>query len=255
MSGSGASNGGSDGRARGTFHPGSRGIVRLAWARRLGLPDLSFSDDGARLLGCRDASGELTALELFGQLALCGPTELVEAAASVPDDELLAGGPLLRIAGSGAHGLTAGVLGFADDLPVVQPDGEPEVSRGNPEAVELETRCPPDDVSSAGIERREHRFTLMLPDGPAACAAYTVHEGLIADVGVLVAPALRRRGLGTFIARLAAHEALAEGYLVQLEAQTQNVGALKVADALGVVPAGRIASVHLRPSGTPGSTR
>lgn len=230
----------------GTFHEGSRGVVRLAWARHLGLPDLAFSDDGGRLLGCRDSARELIAVELFGQLALAGPTELVESAAELPDDDLLGGSSLLRVAGPGAHGLSTGVLGFADDLPLFQPDTEPEISRGNPEAVELETRCPPDDVSSAGIERREHRFTLVLDDGPAACAAYSVREGLLADLGVLVAPSLRGRGLGTFMARLAAHEALAEGFLVQVEAQAQNVAALRLADALGVTPSGRVASVRLR---------
>jgi GNAT superfamily N-acetyltransferase len=229
-----------------TFHNSSRGIVRLAWARRLGLPDLSFSDDGARLLGFRDSARELIAVELFGQLALSGPTEIVEAAAELTDDELLAGGPLLRLAGPGAHGLTTAVLGFADDLPVFEPDTEPEISRGNSEAVELESRCPPDDVSSAGIEQRDHRFTLVLDDGPAACAAYAVRDGLIADLGVLVAPSRRRRGLGSFMGRLAAHEALAEGYLVQVEAQGQNVAGLRLADALGVAPGGRIASVRLR---------
>jgi GNAT superfamily N-acetyltransferase len=230
----------------GTFHEGSRGIVRLAWARRLGLPDLAFSDDGGRLLGCRDTAREFIAVELFGQVALCGPTRLVEAAAGLPDDELLGGGALLRLAGPGVHGLRTAVLGFADDLPVFQPDTEPEVSRGNPEAIELETLCPPDDVSSAGIEERGYRFTLLVHDEPAACAAYAVHEGLIADLGVLVAPHRRRQGLGTFMGLLAAHEALAEGYLVQVEAQAQNVAGLRLADALGVVPAGRIASVALR---------
>ncbi|MGN6403498.1 GNAT family N-acetyltransferase [Sinomonas sp.] len=230
----------------GTFHEGSRGIVRLAWARRLGLPDLAFSDDGGRLLGCRDTAREFIAVELFGQVALCGPTRLVEAAAGLPDDELLGGGALLRLAGPGVHGLRTAVLGFADDLPVFQPDTEPEVSRGNPEAIELETLCPPDDVSSAGIEERGYRFTLLVDDEPAACAAYAVHEGLIADLGVLVAPHRRRQGLGTFMGLLAAHEALAEGYLVQVEAQAQNVAGLRLADALGVVPAGRIASVALR---------
>ncbi|WP_334172989.1 GNAT family N-acetyltransferase [Sinomonas sp.] len=229
-----------------TFHEGSRGIVRLAWARRLGLPDLSFSDDGGRLLGFRDSSRELIAVELFGQLALSGPTELVNAAADLPDEDLLGGGALLRAAGPGAHALSTAVLGFADDLPLFQPETEPEVSRGNPEAVELETRCPPDDVSSAGIERREHRFTLMHDDAPVACAAYTVREGLLADLGILVAPGFRERGLGTFMVRLVAHEALAEGLLVQVEAQEQNVAALRLADAVGVAPSGRVASVKLR---------
>lgn len=229
-----------------TFHEGSRGIVRLAWARRLGLPDLSFSDDGGRLLGFRDSSRELIAVELFGQLALSGPTELVNAAADLPDEDLLGGGALLRAAGPGAHALSTAVLGFADDLPLFQPETEPEVSRGNPEAVELETRCPPDDVSSAGIERREHRFTLMHDDAPVACAAYTVREGLLADLGILVAPGFRERGLGTFMVRLVAHEVLAEGLLVQVEAQEQNVAALRLADAVGVAPSGRVASVKLR---------
>ena len=48
--------------------------MRLVWARRLGLPDLAFADDGARLLGCRDGAEELVAVVLFGQLAIAGPT-------------------------------------------------------------------------------------------------------------------------------------------------------------------------------------
>ena len=228
-----------------TFHDGSRDVVRLAWARRLGLPDLSFSDDGGRLLGCRDSATELVAVELFGQVALCGPTPLVEAGADLPDDDLLAGGALLRLAGTGAHGLRSGVLGFADYLPLDQPGTEPEISRGTPEAVELERRCPPDDAASAQLTRREHRFTLVLDDGPAACAAYTEVEGLLADLAVLVAPAHRHRGLGRFIASVAIHEALAEGFIVQVDVASHQIAGLRLADGLGIAPSGRLASVSL----------
>ncbi len=228
-----------------TFHEGSRDVVRLAWARRLGLPDLSFSDDGGRLLGCRDSAGELVAVELFGQLALCGPTPLVEAGADLPDDDLLAGGALLRLVGAGAHGLRSGVLGFADYLPLDQPGTEPEISRAAPEAIELEMRCPPDDAASAQISRREHRFTLMLDDGPAACAAYAEFEGLLADLGVLVAPVHRHHGLGKFIAAVAIHEALAEGLIVQVNVASHQIAGLRLADGLGITPSGRIASVGL----------
>ena len=228
-----------------TFHEGSRDVVRLAWARRLGLPDLSFSDDGGRLLGCRDSAAELIAVELFGQTALCGPTPLVEAGADLPDDDLLAGGALLRLAGAGAHGLRSGVLGFADFLPLDQPGTQPEISRGAPEAIELEMRCPPDDTASAGLTRREHRFTLMLGDGPAACAAYTEVEGLLADLGVLVAPAYRHHGLGRFIASVAIHEALAEGLIVQVDVASHQIAGLRLADGLGITPSGRLASVGL----------
>lgn len=228
-----------------TFHDGSRDIVRLAWARRLGLPDLSFSDDGGRLLGCRDSAAELVAVELFGQLALCGPTPLVEAGADLTDEDLLGGGALLRLAGTGAHGLRSGVLGFADYLPLDPPGTEPDISRAAREAIELERRCPPDDAASAELARREHRVTLMLDDGPAACAAYTEIEGLLADLSVLVAPAHRHRGLGTFIASVAIHEALAEGLIVQVDVASHQIAGLRLADGLGITPSGRIASVGL----------
>lgn len=229
----------------GTFHAGSRGMVRLAWARRLGLPDLSFSDDGGRLLGYRDSSDELVAVSLFGQLALCGPTAAVDATSGLDVEELLDGGALLRAAGPRAHGLRTAVLGFADDLPLEQPDTEPQVSRGAPEAIELEMRCPPDDVASAGLSAREFRFTVMLPDGPAACAAYSVEEGLLADLSVLVAPSLRRRGLGRLAASLAAHEALADGLIVQVAVPAHAAAGLRLADSLGIRPQGRTASVRL----------
>jgi ribosomal protein S18 acetylase RimI-like enzyme len=229
----------------GTFHRGSRDIVRLAWARRLGLPDLSFADDGARLLGCRDSAEELVAVVLFGQLAVSGPTELVEATVDSPAEDLVSGGALLRLAGHGAHGLRTAVLGFADDLPLEQPDVEPQISRGAPEAVELEMRCPPDDVSSAGLSQRGHRFTLMAPDGPAACAAYAEEGGLLADLSVLVAPAYRGRGLGRLVASIAAHEALADGLVVQVAVPSHAAAALRLVDSLGIEPAGQLASVRL----------
>lgn len=230
-----------------TFHSSSRGIVRLAWARRLGLPDLSFADDGARLLGCRDSASELIAVVLFGQLALVGPPELVEAAAELDAEELLDGGGLLRAAGPRAHGLRTAVLGFADDLPLEQPDAEPQVSRGAPEAIELEMQCPPDDVTSAGLAERDHRCTIMLPEGAAACAAYSVHEGLLADLGVLVAPAHRRRGLGRLAASVAAQEALADGLIVQIAVPSHALAGLRLADSLGIRAQGRYAAVSIPP--------
>ncbi|GAB3281722.1 hypothetical protein GCM10027449_23040 [Sinomonas notoginsengisoli] len=229
----------------GTFHTGSRGIVRLAWARRLGLPDLSFSDDGARLLSEHDSARELVALVLFGQLAVSGPSELVEATNGMDSDDLVAGGALLRAAGAGGHGLHTAVLGFADDLPLQQPDTGPQISRAAADAIGLEMGCPPDDVSSAGLTGREHRYTVMLPDGPAACAAYSVQEGLLADLGVLVAPALRGRGLGRLAASVAAHEALADGLIVQVAVPSHALAGLRLADALGIQAQGHFASVQL----------
>jgi len=128
--------------------------------------------------------------------------------------------------GHGGHGLGAAALFFADDLPLQQPAGELTVSHGNPEAIELETFCPPDDVNEVGLADLEHRFTVLhLEDGrrtPVACGAYAEWEGLLAHMGVLVAPEWRRHGLGKLAASVAAHEALAAGLTLQWHSEVSN---------------------------------
>ncbi len=155
------------------------------------------------------------------------------------DGELAQHGTLLALTREhGGHGLGATALFFADDLPLQQPAEELTVSPGSPEAVELETACPPDDVNEVGLADLEHRFTIMhVEDGrktPVACGAYTEWEGILAQMGVLVAPDWRRRGLGSLAASIAAHEALASGLTLQWCAEVSNKGALAIARSLGL---------------------
>ena len=123
------------------------------------------------------------------------------------------------------------------------------VSHGNPEAIELEAACPPDDVNEVGLSDLEHRFTVMhVDDGrrtPVACGAYTEWEGILAQMGVLVAPEWRRRGLGSLAASIAAHEALASGLTLQWRSDVSNKGSLAIARSLGFTPGGIQTSVLL----------
>jgi GNAT superfamily N-acetyltransferase len=81
---------------------------------------------------------------------------------------------------------------------------------------------------------------------PLACGAYGEWEGLLANMGVLVDPEWRRRGLGSLAASIAAHEALAAGLTLQWRADVSNTGCLALARQLGLSAGGIQTSVHLR---------
>lgn len=234
-----------------TLSPGSADIIQLAWARRLGLDDGAFAAAaGTRISRADDAARSLQFVRLFGSSVLVGPQWALDAAAGYSDEELAQHVTLLTITrGHGGHGLGAAALFFADDLPLQQPSEELNVSHGNPEAIELESLCPPDDVNEVGLADLEHRFTIMhMEDGqrtPVACGAYTEWEGILAQLGVLVAPDWRRRGVGALAASIAAHEALASGLTLQWRSDVSNQGSLALARHLGFTPGGIQTSVLL----------
>lgn len=234
-----------------TLEPGSVDIIQLAWARSLGLDDGAFvAAAGERITRADDSARAVRFVRLFGNSAFVGPQWALDAARGLTDGELAQHGTLLALTREhGGHGLGATALFFADDLPLQQPAEELTVSPGSPEAVELESACPPDDVNEVGLADLEHRFTIMhVEDGrktPVACGAYTEWEGILAQMGVLVAPDWRRRGLGSLAASIAAHEALASGLTLQWCAEVSNKGALAIARSLGLAAGGIQTSVLL----------
>jgi GNAT superfamily N-acetyltransferase len=236
-----------------TLDPGSAAIIQLAWARRLGLDDDAFSSalaSGERIVRADESVRTVEFVRLFGSSALVGPQWVVDAADGIPDEEMAHHVTLLTLTRShGGHGLGAAALFFADDLPLQQPSEEMTVSHGNPEAIELEGRCPPDDVNEVGLSDLENRYTIVHEvDGrriPLACGAYSEWEGLLAHLGVLVDPEWRRQGLGSLAASIAAHEALAAGLTLQWKTDVSNTGSLALARKLGLSAGGIQTSVHL----------
>jgi GNAT superfamily N-acetyltransferase len=236
-----------------TLDPGSAAIIQLAWARRLGLDDGAFSSalaSGERIVRADESARTVEFVRLFGSSALVGPQWVIDAAADLPDEEMAQHVTLLTLTRQhGGHGMGAAALFFADDLPLRQPPEEMTVSHGNAEAIELEGRCPPDDVNEVGLSDLENRYTIVHElEGrrvPLACGAYSEWEGLLAHLGVLVDPGWRRRGLGSMAASIAAHEALAAGLTLQWRTDVSNTGSLALARKLGLSAGGIQTSVHL----------
>lgn len=240
-----------------TFDASSAPIVRLAWERHLGLPadSLVGGGSGARINQAGEA-GSLTFLRLWDQAVLTGPPELLRAAEAYSDDDLSDHANMLRLTrDDGGRGRGTQALYYADDMPLHEPAETVMVSHGNPEAAALEAMCPPDDVNDVGLAALPHKFTVMESGdpgaGPAACAAYAEFAGLLAQLGTLVPPQYRRRGLGALATSIAAHEALATGLIVQWRADINNAGAHALALSVGLKVAGLQTSVALQPRQTP----
>ncbi|MGO4383276.1 GNAT family N-acetyltransferase [Specibacter sp. RAF43] len=243
-----------------TFEPSSAPIVRLAWERGLGLPtnSLVMGAGRKRIVHAVDTDA-LTFIRLWEQTILTGPDHVLAAVAAYDDAELGDHATMLRLTRDfGGRGRGTQAVYFADDLPLHQAGDAPMVSRGNPEAVLLESLCPPDDVNDAALASRPHRFTLMDvrepagpdgrlgDDGPVACGAYAEYQGLLAHLGALVAPGFRRRGLGLLATSIAGHEALAAGLILQWRADVNNASARALASRAGFSVAGLQTTVDLR---------
>lgn len=237
-----------------TFEASSAPIVRLAWERGLALPENSLlaGTDGTRLTHVAD-TGTLTVLRLWDQTVLTGPARALDACAGYSDRELADHSLLLRLTRDlGGRGGGNQTLFYADDLPLEQPGASLMVSHGNPEAVALESLCPPDDVNDVDLASLPHKFTVMAPEqadaddaGPLACGAYAEFAGMLAELRTLVAPSRRRQGWGLLATNIAAHEALAAGLILQWRAADGNAAAHALALRAGFSAAGQLLTVPL----------
>jgi GNAT acetyltransferase len=237
--------------------PGTRAIVELAWARRLGLPDDALEPGTSwRLTRSDDAVAMF--VSLWEHRVLVGPDWLLERAQGV-DDSVLASGPGLlgltaRTTSDAASGgatapgrlLGAGVLSFTDRY--VEHDAlESVVVADDPQAVhDLERQCPPDDVTEVGLGTMAERFVLLDDrEATTAGSGYDEWEGILAHLGVLVPPALRRTGLGVLAGAMATNDALDSGLVPQWRCRSENLASLGLARRLGYEPVGTQTTVVL----------
>ncbi|WP_157973820.1 GNAT family N-acetyltransferase [Desertihabitans aurantiacus] len=219
-------------------------IVRLCFARQLGLADDALEADG-RVTVVRD--DQVMTLRLWRTSVLVGPAPLLPALTELDADALADPSALLSLCGTGrvAGAARLSVLDELDrhpDLDRLEVDPDPEA------ATALEQRCPPDDVTEVGLSRMDAVFVHRAPDGtPCSGAGYAVWAGLVANLGVLSALEARRRGLARVLAGIAVNDALDAGLVPAWRVRPGNAAAERLGDALGFIPVGDQVRVELTP--------
>jgi GNAT acetyltransferase-like protein len=230
---------------------GTRAIVELAWARRLGLPDDALEPGAAwRVTRVDDAVAMF--VRLWEHRVLVGPDWLLDLADGVDDSVLTSGSGLLgltaRTPAAPVHGRLLGetVLSFTDLY--VEHDALATVEvADDPQSVhDLERQCPPDDVTEVGLGAMSDRFVLLDDrETTTAGSGYEEWEGILAHLGVLVPPALRREGLGTLAGAMASNDALDSGLIPQWRCRPENAASLALARRLGFEAVGTQTTVLL----------
>lgn len=117
----------------------------------------------------------------------------------------------------------------------------------DPEAVrDLECGCPPDDVAEVRLtEMSRQLVTLNEADQTTAGAGYAEWGGLLAHLGALTPPPLRRVGHGALAAALAVNDALDSGLVPQWRARTGHRAARAMSRRLGFSSVGSQTTVLL----------
>lgn len=209
-------------------------IIRLAWARTLGLGDDALLEPPEERVTRVDES-MIMFVALWEHRILVAPSWFLEVAPELSNAELADSGVLLaRSAGRGARILGEATLGFTDAY-VSHPESERVLVANEAEAVtELEQACPPDDVAEVGLSLMSARFvTLDDQGGSTAAAGYAESQGILANVGILVPPALRRAGHGTLAAAIATNDALDAGLVPQWRGRRGHRASVALARRLG----------------------
>lgn len=225
-------------------------IIRLAWARELGLADRAFDDPGVRHIRVDEATGRIRLVTIAGSTALVGPAWAIDRAEHHSDGELTRPGGLLALAKDHSGRCSGPVaLAWAADFGKAVAVEEPLVSHELEHVRALESACPPDDVAEAALSDKAHWFTVV-DDAhrPLASSAFAEWQGIIADMGALTRPAVRRRGFGATAARLATNDALDAGLIPQWRAHRDNVASRRLAAHLGYDELGTVVSIAVTPS-------
>ncbi|GHD13469.1 GNAT family N-acetyltransferase [Zhihengliuella salsuginis] len=237
---------------------GTRAIVALVWARRLGLPDdaLQQAAMGApsERLAVPVDDGSVLFLRYLTGSVLCAPAWALEVLAAYDDDALAADSGLVRALRGSGHDGAGGLRGAGDyalyylDEPVeVQPSDTAAVSFERGHAQALEDSSPKDDTIGLNLAGRDHPFTLVADEEqvPLATASYDIWEGLVADVATVTLPQIRRHGLGAYITAVAADDALTQGYTPQWRAPQDSQAAHQLALDVGFLEVGSVSTAVL----------
>lgn len=225
-------------------------IVRLGWSRLLGLPDDSL-DPARNPVRVLRATSERVAMvvQLWQSFVVVGPDWFQDRVHDLDPVDLLDQSTLLRCCESHRSRVVGqAVLAYTDRYATLPGLREVPVDDDPATAVELEKRCPPDDVSEVGLaEFRRIFVTLDDRERPTAGAGYDEWQGILGHLGVLTPPEHRRSGRGTLAAALALNDALDVGLVPQWRARVDNVASRRLARRLGFTEVGAQTTVGLAP--------
>lgn len=221
-------------------------IVRLAWARDLGLPDGTFRPASEpRTVLVDDDATRVRFVVLDGHAVLVGPADVIDRAQDVPPDVLATRDGLADVVGP-RRGRCSGplVLAYLDEVGTDVGVEHPLLSHSRRDAERVLSTTPPDDAVAARAADATTWVTVFDDTAgeddaiPVAASGYVEWQGFLADTVAVTVPSHRRRGFGLTAARLATNDAIDSGLIPQLRVGLDDAGARLFGRAVGFTELG-----------------
>ncbi|HET9871946.1 MAG TPA: GNAT family N-acetyltransferase [Propionibacteriaceae bacterium] len=229
----------------------TRSIIELAWARMLNLPDDALMTPSEGRLTATDDT-KIIFVRLWEHRVLVAPESVLKRAEAMTDDALADGSSLLALSQDPMTGVCSGrllasrTLAFTDSYVKDARLESVLVLEDEAAVADLERLCPPDDIAEVALSRKCWKVAILDDtDQITAGAGFDEREHILAHLGVLTPPRLRRNGFGTLAAGVATNEALDQGLVPQWSARVDNVASQAIAARLGYLRVGSQTTVLL----------
>jgi RimJ/RimL family protein N-acetyltransferase len=236
-----------------TLQPSTCVAVHDGWSRQLQVPVSLLAEPGLHVVPREDARG-VVVLELGRVVVVTAPPPMTERLGELGAGRLADIDAVVTATGDpSARPIGVATLSYADRDTLAVPDPAtlpgpvtPPRPAGAADVAALLAATAPDEGDESGVVDMPTSWLLPFPDGsPAAAAGYASWHDRIAQIGVLVHPAARGRGLASRVAAVAAGAALDAGLVPQWRCREGNAPSSRVAQRLGFLPVGRQLAVAL----------
>jgi GNAT superfamily N-acetyltransferase len=225
----------------------TKAAIRAMWARRLKVPVSYLERAGSNFLE-REESTWVVIVELDGSRVIVAPSFALILLSQLPTDRLFDVDLVaLTLAQYSPRPIGSALLLYAEIE-----SNQPMADQSNRIAFEGQievvlNKCLASEVEESGLSEMDTRFGEMDSKGDlVALAGYEIWNDTVAQLGVLVDPRQRGRGIGQKVARVAIEDARSKNLVPQWRARIDNVPSIHLAAELGFVQLGRQLALEIR---------
>lgn len=220
--------------------------VRDGWARQLRVAPSLVAEPGVHVV-TRMGATAVVVLRLGPATVAVAPPPAAARLRSLGRDLLLDTDAVVgAIDDPAARPIGTATLAFTDGATLVTPSQAPARPADPDDVAALLAAVETHEGEESGLAGMPERWTVDRADGvPAAVAGYVAWQDRVAQLGVLVHPDHRHRGLAMRAAGTAARAAISAGLVPQWRCRLGNDASARLADGLGFVPLGRQLAVAL----------
>lgn len=213
--------------------------LHTMWAGRMGVSPSTFKGEQIVVRSWPGASAAVV-VRCGAAVVVGAPQRALDLLRELPREQLLDPDSLMATLGDHDPQLLGPAqLAYADAQTLTLPSTSQVRSASRRDLDSVLAACPDADREESGLEEMEQWWVASDRHGaPVAAAGYETWDGIVAHLGVLVAPSCRGRGHGAGAASAAVEHAVRAGLVPQWRSAAGNEPSRRLGRSLGFQPLG-----------------